>query len=166
MTCRTFIDFISQLDWFVRQLTADNHNRITNVMCWCLVEHITEPKRSRELISLMETKNTKTTHSTPPCPCDNRGERERERESAMATSRFSATSTRVEALSHCNSISRLVNFSARQRIPKFFLIRTSTFRRVERSLKVKNISSEPKQRLKDPTTGEGLSLFRTLAFVV
>ncbi|GFY86990.1 glycosyl transferase, family 35 [Actinidia rufa] len=72
----------------------------------------------------------------------------------MATSRFSAPSIRAEAFSPCNSISRLVDFGSRQRNSKFFLIRTSTLRRVKRSLTVKNISSEPKQRLKDLTTEE------------
>ncbi|XP_057491299.1 alpha-1,4 glucan phosphorylase L isozyme, chloroplastic/amyloplastic-like [Actinidia eriantha] len=76
----------------------------------------------------------------------------------MATSRFSVPSIRAEAFSPCNSISRLVDFGSRQRNSKFFLIRTSTLRRVKRSLTVKNISSEPKQRLKDLTTEEGYAI--------
>ncbi|KAA8530419.1 hypothetical protein F0562_005128 [Nyssa sinensis] len=75
----------------------------------------------------------------------------------MATSPFSATSTwpRPVTFSHCCSISRFIDFSSRNRSSNLFLIRTSNFGRVKRSFSVKNVSSEPEQKLKDPITEEG-----------
>uniref|UniRef100_A0A5B7BGQ6 Alpha-1,4 glucan phosphorylase n=1 Tax=Davidia involucrata TaxID=16924 RepID=A0A5B7BGQ6_DAVIN len=77
----------------------------------------------------------------------------------MATSPFSATATatatRADSFSHSCSISRFIAFSSRNRSSKLFLIKTSNLRRVKRSFSVKNVSSEPKQKLQDPITDEG-----------
>ncbi|KAL6961759.1 Alpha-1,4 glucan phosphorylase L-1 isozyme, chloroplastic/amyloplastic [Sarracenia purpurea var. burkii] len=76
----------------------------------------------------------------------------------MATSQFSATSTGADVFSHSNSISRVVDFSYRYRNSKLFLIRPSSLGKVQRSFTVKNISSEPKQKLKDRVTDEGAAI--------
>ncbi|CAL5370711.1 unnamed protein product [Camellia sinensis] len=76
----------------------------------------------------------------------------------MATSPFSATSTKTESFSHFSSISRCIHFSSRIRSSNLFLIRTSCFRRLKRSFTVKNVSSDPKHKLKDPITDEGAAI--------
>ncbi|CAL5325894.1 unnamed protein product [Camellia sinensis] len=76
----------------------------------------------------------------------------------MATSPFSATSTKTESFSHFSSISRCIHFSSRIRSSNLFLIRTSCFRRLKRSFTVKNVSSDPNHKLKDPITDEGAAI--------
>ncbi|KAG2715560.1 hypothetical protein I3760_03G084100 [Carya illinoinensis] len=78
----------------------------------------------------------------------------------MAVSQFSAASTRPEAFSqsrHCTSLSGFFDFGSRSSGSKLFSIRTLTSRPVRRYFSVKNVSSEPKPKLKDteqeaPTT--------------
>ncbi|CAK9186034.1 unnamed protein product [Ilex paraguariensis] len=74
----------------------------------------------------------------------------------MATSRFSAPSTRAESLSHCSSISRCLDFSSRNRSSSLVLTRTRRLRRVKLSSSVRNVSSEPTQKIQDPITDEGV----------
>ncbi|KAL7190587.1 hypothetical protein ACSBR2_022798 [Camellia fascicularis] len=76
----------------------------------------------------------------------------------MATSPFSATSTKTESFSHFSSISRCIHFSSRVRSTNLFLIRTSCFRRSKRSFTVKNVSSDPKHKFKGPVTDEGAAI--------
>ncbi|XP_052196352.1 alpha-1,4 glucan phosphorylase L-1 isozyme, chloroplastic/amyloplastic isoform X1 [Diospyros lotus] len=76
----------------------------------------------------------------------------------MASSPFPVTSTRAEAFSHCNSISRLIDFSSRNWNAKLFLTRESSLGRLRRSFTVRNVSSQPKQKLNDPITEEGAAV--------
>ncbi|KAK2993938.1 hypothetical protein RJ640_025613 [Escallonia rubra] len=69
----------------------------------------------------------------------------------MATSLHSATSPSRDTLPRCCSISRCINKPS-----KLFLTRTSYSRSLKGSVAAaKNISSEPKQKLKDTVTEEG-----------
>ncbi|XP_059648791.1 alpha-1,4 glucan phosphorylase L-2 isozyme, chloroplastic/amyloplastic-like isoform X2 [Cornus florida] len=68
----------------------------------------------------------------------------------MAASPFPATNS----LSHSNSVPSFVDFNFRSRHSNLFLIRTLHPRR---SVSVKNVASNQKQKLKDPTTEEGVA---------
>ncbi|XP_059449298.1 alpha-1,4 glucan phosphorylase L isozyme, chloroplastic/amyloplastic [Corylus avellana] len=72
----------------------------------------------------------------------------------MAASQFSATPTRPEALTQCNSLTRLFGFGSRSSRSKVLSIRTLSSRPSRRRFSVKNVSGETKQKLKDPITEE------------
>lgn len=71
-----------------------------------------------------------------------------------ATSHFSGTTP-----THCSPVSRFFHSGSKTRRSNLFLIRTLNSRQVKRSFSVKNVSSEPKQKLKNPVTDEGACVF-------
>ncbi|XP_062151077.1 alpha-1,4 glucan phosphorylase L isozyme, chloroplastic/amyloplastic isoform X1 [Alnus glutinosa] len=70
----------------------------------------------------------------------------------MAASQFSATPTRPEALTQCNSLATVFGFGSRSIGSKMLSIRTLSSRPSRRCFSVKNVSGETKQKLKDPIT--------------
>lgn len=74
----------------------------------------------------------------------------------MAVSQFSAS--RSETFLHNGSLSRLIRFGSTSRRSKLSLIRTLKSRPVSTSFSVKNVSSEPMQRVKDTVAEEGVLL--------
>ncbi|GLT54843.1 hypothetical protein SLA2020_280070 [Shorea laevis] len=72
----------------------------------------------------------------------------------MAASQFSATPIRPEALTQCNSLTRVFGFGSRSIRSKLLSIRTLSSRPSRRCFSVKNVSGETKQKL-NPITEEG-----------
>ncbi|GLU10997.1 hypothetical protein SLE2022_277700 [Rubroshorea leprosula] len=67
----------------------------------------------------------------------------------MATCRFSATPSGTDAVSGCNAISKLIGFD-RSKSRQLFLRRSWRSSPLRRSFPLKNVSSEPRQKVKDP----------------
>lgn len=92
------------------------------------------------------------------------GERERETESirAMAASQFAATRGGAETVWQCKSQSKLIDFSSRKNKSKLLFTTTNLNQRRSFSFSVKNASSEPSQKLKDPIVEQGSHLLVSL----
>ncbi|CAK9324101.1 unnamed protein product [Citrullus colocynthis] len=71
-----------------------------------------------------------------------------------ATSQFTVVLNRADSFSHSNSFPSLIGLSSRYRQSKLLLVPTSTWRSSKRTFVVKNVSSEPKPKLKDPVADE------------
>ncbi|XWS32946.1 hypothetical protein CRYUN_Cryun22dG0034500 [Craigia yunnanensis] len=85
----------------------------------------------------------------------------------MATWRFSTTPSGAEAVSSCNAVARFTDFSrgrnggvggggggvgSRNKAKQLVLMRKWQVRQMSRLFSVRNVSSEPQQRVKDPVT--------------
>ncbi|OMO85889.1 Glycosyl transferase, family 35 [Corchorus olitorius] len=81
----------------------------------------------------------------------------------MATWRFSTTPSGTEAVSSCNAVARFIDFSrgrnggvsgggSGNKAKRLMLMRKWQVRPLRRSFSVRNVSSEPQQKVKDPVT--------------
>ncbi|XP_022740825.1 alpha-glucan phosphorylase 1-like isoform X2 [Durio zibethinus] len=90
----------------------------------------------------------------------------------MATWRFSTTPSGAEAVSSCNAVARFIDFSRGRnsgvvcgggggsgiKAKQLMLMRRWQVRPMRRSFSVRNVSSEPQQKVKDPVTQQQESL--------
>lgn len=90
----------------------------------------------------------------------------------MATWRFCTTSGGVEAVSSCNAVARFIDFSrgrnggvgsagggSGNKAKQLMLMRKWQVRPLRRSFSVRNVSSEPQQKVKDPVAEQEGSIF-------
>ncbi|XP_022948692.1 alpha-1,4 glucan phosphorylase L isozyme, chloroplastic/amyloplastic isoform X2 [Cucurbita moschata] len=71
-----------------------------------------------------------------------------------ASSHLTVALNRAEPFSGCNSLPSLIGLSTRFGKSRLLLVRTSSWRSPKRTLVVRNVSSEPTQKLKDPVADE------------
>ena len=76
-----------------------------------------------------------------------------------ASSHLTVALNRAEPFSGSNSLPSLIGLSTRYGKSRLLLVRTSSWRSPKRTLVVRNVSSEPTQKLKDPVADEGSLLF-------
>ncbi|PQQ13432.1 alpha-1 4 glucan phosphorylase L isozyme chloroplastic/amyloplastic [Prunus yedoensis var. nudiflora] len=76
----------------------------------------------------------------------------------MAASQFAATRGGAETVWQCKSQSKLIDFSSRKNKSKLLFTRRNLNQRRSFSFSVKNASSEPSQKLKDPIIEQDSSL--------
>ncbi|KAH0998087.1 hypothetical protein GBA52_021951 [Prunus armeniaca] len=76
----------------------------------------------------------------------------------MAASQFAATRGGAETVWQCKSQSKLIDFSSRKNKSKLLLTRRNLNQRRSFSFSVKNASSEPSQKLKDPIVEQDSSI--------